>query len=279
MKLKALTAAAVAALALALPSVARTTVYTGTVDPTTGDAVKVISSSTAFYPYVHDGYEDTASFGVRMTDPDDDCYNSQYAPRYSANIWNTATGRTIRILTWTDWYDDTVGSGGSAHIFKWDGKNAAGKRVKVGTHYRTTVKVTVAACDDGTGTGSTVDVSSKDSAGFTMTTATGWKSEKKTKTKRGRYTYAHSGCNSRADGWSWWLDSSFGCHDSATYRFAVPTSGTNVSGGISAPYKQGPFGVSRSRSGGYVYEKVSAAQGSYGDVESAHVSYYVKVRI
>ena len=278
MKPKILIAVAVAVLAVALPSVAQATVYTGTVDPTTGDAVRVTGSDTASYPYVHDGYKDTVSFGVRMTDPDDDCYYLGDGPRYSAIIWSIATGRAIRTLKWTDWNNDTVGSYGWPHTFKWDGKNAAGKLVKLGTHYRVTVAVTDSECEDGTGWGS-VDVSSTVKAGFKMTTATGWGSVRKSKSTRGRNAYAHTGCNSRAEGWSWWLDSSFGCHDTVTYRLAVPTSGRNVSGGLSAPYKQGPFGVSRSRSGGYVYEKVSAAQGSYGDVKSAHVSYSIKVRI
>jgi hypothetical protein len=210
--------------------------------------VAVTSTSltpSAFYPLVRDGYRDYAHYSFSL---------------------NEAASGAVQVLNGKGKVVKTFGFSGRRSIsVAWNGRNNAGSKVSVG-YYRFRV---VAHAH-----GTTV-------TSLTRTTQvkTGHTYKTKHLYKRGRNSYSHSGCNSRADGWDWWLDSQFGCHDSVTYRFAVPTAASNISGSTDHPYFQGPVSVSRTRSGGYVYEKAAALSGSYGDITYANLSYKIKVAV
>jgi hypothetical protein len=278
---KTLTGLALVLAALIAPNAAQAAYTSIDLNATTSPRDSV------FYPYIHDGYKDQIMVNYRgevdLPDADIsnylDCWNSTTSEirvtiqsvvrNHAGNIIRHLPARTTSTWDTYSYYDGTAVDIDVS--VAWDGRKDNGTRVDSG-YFNITGQAQLFCLGD------PQDLTAQVRVGHIHPT-TGYLTKTKTLRKTGRGAYSHSGTNSRPDGWSWWLDSMFGSTDTVTYRFAVPSSGFNIRGGIYAPYHQGPFYVKRWRSGGYVYEKVTAGQGAYGDVDSAHVSFSKRVRI
>jgi hypothetical protein len=282
-------------VALVAPATAQATTYTGTPDPTGQQVIKVGGSDPSFYPYVHDGYKDYATFKVWLSDPTDntyyysgesDCTAGNATPDYTAKIISKATGGVVRTLTWNDSYGSTVWpiawDTSLTHTFKWDGRKSDGTLVKSGSHYRVEVSAT-ATCMDSNGNSYTIV--SGVSPAFTLTPTSGYVTKTKSLSRRGRYASYHSSsgyCLSTPNGYDWSLNCSITSGSAyAAWTFHLPSGATGWAPSawhwLGTNY--GPWQTSVSTSGSSRTVTISVGGYAWSDVERVHVNYYIKVRI
>lgn len=268
----------VAGVALAVLIAVAVPPASGTTSSTSGLQMLTVArpQPATFYPYVHDGYRDTADIRLFLDnyDPNVACDTGSYTVR----IVDEATDTTVR--TWTSPF-----AGGSRGLrLAWDGRDDRGTLVPAGGRYAVDAAV-AGQCryraDNSPAYPFTLDVRPRTD----IVTATGLRNVATTLSRRGGDATGGScsagtpGCVDQARGPQWWLQAGGSGTATVWYDFALAPGAGHVSCDTNLAFTAGRVRWGCSVRHGTARLAISVARNGAALVDGVTLTYRVRAAI